>query len=182
MNLRTSGIRIALAAVLLTGNAAPLLQAKAVDQAQIQAAMTLQFLSFTAWPGDPDKKLINIGVFEDEESFKVFEGMLQDERYRYRYDVTLVTAQSSSESLRNLDALFFPKADPVGVPRAIRRLEARPVVLIGTFEGFFDMGGMVTFIKRQRRLGFEIDVGRSRSLGIEYRAKLLRLATRIVGE
>lgn len=51
---------------------------------------------------------------------------------------------------------------------------------MGSFEGFLDLGGMVNFVRSQNRIAFEIDIGNARRRGIEFRAKLLRLASRVI--
>lgn len=153
-----------------------------IQQSKIEAAMTLQILSFTEWPADSGEvgATIDIGVFEDATYLAAFESLLEDPRFSGRFTAQLVTSSYSNLQLDEIDALFFSKPDLVEIPRAILRLEGRPIALVGAFDGFLDLGGMVNLIKRQRRLAFEIDLEASRSRGIEYRAKLLRLAARVI--
>lgn len=145
--------------------------------------MTLQLLSFTEWPStSPSDEKILIGVFGSDEYLRAFEELLQDERYRDAYAVKRVRSDISEEELQTLDAIFFGKKDPLENPRLIRRVGTSPIVLIGAHDGFLQQGGSINLIKRQRRLGFEIQLANSRRQNIEYRAKLLRLATEVYTE
>lgn len=147
--------------------------------------MTLQLLNFTEWQDSANsasKQRIQIGIYEDAALFEEFQTLLERERFRDRFSVVLLAVDDNRNRFDSLDALFFSESDPREVPRLIKRLENRPIVLIGSFDGFLEMGGMVNFTIQQKRLGFEIDVRHAREHGIEFRAKLLRLATRVIDE
>lgn len=158
-----------------------LVAAEPVEQDTIEAAMTMQILEFTEWPDNqPDPK--TIGVVNSADSMAAFEALLEDPRYKDRYTISAITSATPREDLIRCSVLFFGNPDPIEVPRILRKLDNEPIVLVGTFDGFFAEGGLVNLLKKQRRLGFEIQLDNSNKRGIEYRAKLLRLATRIVQE
>ncbi len=159
--------------------------AEPVEQDTVEAAMTLQLLGFTEWPnqGDSDDSAPKtIGIVDSEATYLAFDALLADPRVNPHYTIVRINPETPNDELFQCDALFFSEADPTEIPRIIKRLDERPVVLIGSFDGFLEQGGLVNFVKKQKRLGFEIHLGNSQRRGIEYRAKLLRLATRIVQE
>lgn len=186
MNRLPLGIKATcVAACVLASMLAQPAYTEPVEQETVEAAITLQILEFTEWPEDhkmskPTPRVI--GVAESDNSFAAFQALLSDERFKGRYEIVNVGPETPTEDLFLCDAIFFSKPHPIEIPRLIHKLENRPIVLIGTFEGFLEQGGLVNLIKRQRRLGFEIQLDNSRRRGIEYRAKLLRLAARIVQE
>ena len=154
-----------------------------VNQATVEAAITLQLLSFTEWPPNETREEApprKIGVFRSEEHFAAFEALTSDERYIDLFALCAIEGDPSSEDLDRLDAIFFHQPEDTAIPRIIRKLENRPVVLIGAFDGFLEQGGMVELVKSQKRLSFEIQLVNSKRSGIEYRAKLLRLAAKII--
>lgn len=157
-------------------------QSSSIEQSQIEAAMMLQILSFTEWPAPKldDSRSIDIGVYESPESLAAFEALVEDPRFRGRFTIHSISANTDSDSLKKLEAVYFAENDPVDIPRLILRVQQEPIVLAGAFEGFLENGGMVNLTKRQRKIGFEIDLNVSRERGIEFRAKLLRLATRVI--
>lgn len=185
MNLNSRGYKAALTALLLLCcKLCPLASAQTVEQDTVQAAMTLQILSFTEWPEgsiQPGEKL-RVGVYGNVAAIEAFRALIENPRYRERYELVPVDGSTPGELLESLHALFFSEANPAEVPRIARRTEGQPVVLIGAHDGFLEQGGLVNLVKRQRRMGFEIDLAHSRAHGIVYRAKLLRLATRIIEE
>ncbi|MDQ8184892.1 YfiR family protein [Pelagicoccus sp. SDUM812002] len=156
-----------------------------IEQDTVEAAMTLQLLGFTEWP---DKEPADestprtIGIMNSEPTYVAFKALLTDPRFAGRFAIDRVDSGTPNEALFSYDAIFFSDPDPREIPRIIKRLENRPIVLIGTFEDFLEQGGLVNIVKKQKRLGFEIHLDNSNRRGIEYRAKLLRLATRIVQE
>lgn len=180
MNFFPRGIKATciLACLLASALGMPVVAAP-VEQDTVEAAMSLQILGFTEWPEEGSGPK-TIGIVGSEPSYVAFDALLSDPRFSGRFTVVRVTPQTSNDELFRCDALFFNNPDPVEIPRIVKRLEERPLVLIGTFEGFLEQGGLVNLIKKQKRLGFEIHLGNSNRRGIEYRAKLLRLANRIV--
>lgn len=153
-----------------------------VDQATVEAAITLQLLSFTEWPSEAQNRPRRIGIFQSEEHLAAFETLTSDKRYADQFLPIAIEHDPTEEQLAELDALFFHQPEDTAIPRIVRKLENRPVVLIGAFDGFFEQGGMVNLVKSQKKLRFEIQLPNSNRRGIEYRAKLLRLAARIIEE
>ncbi len=186
MNFFPHGIKAAIAfACLLFSAQAGRAYAEPVEQDTVEAAMTLQLLGFTEWPDGGDREATApriIGIMDSKPVYAAFESLLADPRFKGRFLILRIDENTATEELFRCDVLFFNKPNPTEIPRMVKRLADRPVVLIGTFEGFLEQGGLVNLTKKQRRLGFEIHTGNSKSRGIEYRAKLLRLATRIVQE
>ena len=151
-----------------------------VDQEQVEIAMVALILSYTEWPDATPDGPVQIGVFEDEAFLKGLVDHVSQERFQGRFTARLVRLEDELESLDGLQALFFSGASRRDIPQMIRRVGLRPIALMGAFESFLEEGGMINLVRRKNRVTFEIDLGRSSALGIEYRAKLLRLANRIV--
>lgn len=176
------GLRLAVVIVaILASKLACISFAQPIEQEKVEAAITLQILSFTEWPdsADPSSKQ-TIGVLGSDESFNAFSALTQDERYQDKYNVIRISAGSPDETLAQLHAVFFSRKDPVDNPRLIRRLDGKPIVLVGAHDNFLESGGMINLVKRQRRLSFEIHLPNAKSHGIAFRSKLLRLAAEII--
>lgn len=180
------GYRLAVCVVLaLSSGLAPGGRAQPVEEAKVRAAMTLQLLSFTEWPdstGAHSDDPVAIGVLGGKGELEPFHALLKDPVYASRFEVRSISADATAEELRQLEALFFPKRGNREIAHLILRARGLPIVLIGAFDGFLEMGGMVNFVTRQRRLGFEIHLPHATENGIAFRAKLLRLANRVVEE
>lgn len=152
---------------------------KKIEQDKVEVAMALQLLGFVEWPeeaGYVAAREIAIGVFEDSALHDEFKALAASSRFR----VILIDGDSSLELLSSLDAIIVNGEERASVGQLLTRLQGFPVLLIGSFDGFLEMGGMVNFVKKQKRMTFEISLEHSNRVGIGYRAKLLRLANRVV--
>ncbi|MBK1877771.1 YfiR family protein [Pelagicoccus mobilis] len=172
---------VAIACLLLGKLVAPT-HAQPVEQATIEAAITLQILSFTEWPESDGSTVRKIGIYESDEHFEAFRKLAQNERYQGRFAIETVDSELEDSDLSQLDAIFFPRPQYTAIPRIVRKTENQALVLIGAFDGFLEQGGMVKLVKSQKKLGFEIQLENSNRRGIQYRAKLLRLAAKIIKE
>lgn len=182
MNRFPYGIKAALAAAcLLFSTLVQHGRAQPIKQDTVAAAMTLQILEFTEWPKDsgvPTTK--RIGIVNSANAQEAFESLISNSRFDGRFELLPIDKDSSEEDVASCQAFYFSDDNPTENPRIIRKADSKPIVLIGTYEGFLEDGGMVNIVTRQKRLTFRIHQGNSKQRGIEYRAKLLRLAERIV--
>lgn len=147
--------------------------------------MTFQLLSFTEWPEQEGRTTESprvVGVFESATASSAFQALAEKETYKDRFTVIAVNQNTPTDVLKNCDAIFFDRARDKAIPRLMKKIGNDPIVLVGAFDGFLEQGGLVNLVTNQRRIGFEIQMENSKRRGIEYRAKLLRLAARIIGE
>lgn len=169
-----------LAGLLLLGLSSPQANAQVIQQDRIEAAMTLQILTFTEWPEPTSDDITTIGIFENETLFQEVRTLLANDRYKGKFAVRLLDFQSSDNSFAQLDAVFFSEPNPQEIARMIKRLEGSPIVLIASFDGFLKIDGMVNLTVRHKRPGFEINLKNAEERGIRFRAQLLSMATNII--
>ncbi|MBC2606995.1 YfiR family protein [Pelagicoccus albus] len=153
--------------------------ASPVPKAKVEAAITLQLLSFTEWSDQKSGPRV-IGVFESSEAMTEFQIAVESEQYIDKFEVVALSSTTPSDLIQSCDAIFFDKPQDTALPRLIRKIEGQSIVLIGTFDQFLEQGGLVNLVQNQRKLSFEINMANSKQRNIAYRAKLLKLATRIV--
>lgn len=183
MTRRLRGLKSAFAvALLIVSGLVKCASAQTFDQEKVEAAITLQILSFTEWPESATSDRLTIGVVGSDDSYQAFTLLAQDERYRDKYEIVKIESGASDETLDTLQAIFFSKKDPIENPRLIRKVGSRPIVLVGAHDNFLELGGMINLVKRQRRLSFEIHLGHAKAHDIAFRAKLLRLAANVIRE
>ena len=172
-------------ALCIFGLLSPLVWAQKIEQAKVEAAIALRLLAFVEWPesheGEDNREIV-IGVYEEGSLLVEFENIIERFSSNVTYRAVLIDEYSSQEDLSAIDAIYFGGEERVSITRSLRRVEGFPILLMGNFEGFLEMGGMVNFVKKQKKITFDIDLENSRKEGIAYRAKLLRLANRVVGK
>ena len=163
------------------GGAGSVLFGQAVEQDRVMAAMSIQMLSFVEtrqheWPEGTQ----TIGVFADEGLFEDTRALLEEPEYEGRYQAMLILPEMPIEEWGFARAVLFGSEGRRDVADTIRIIGQRPMLLLGSHDGFLDQGGMVNFARRQSRMSFDIHLGHARSNGIEFRSRLLRLANRVI--
>jgi hypothetical protein len=98
----------------------------------------------------------------------------------YPLRVERYPAQTRPEALRgcHIVALDPGLGDAAGA--IVAGLRGSPVLTVGETPGFIDAGGMVGFVTRGAKLRFEINTAAAAAGGLRFRAKILRLAERVV--
>ncbi|MCH6255340.1 YfiR family protein [Puniceicoccaceae bacterium K14] len=155
------------------------LDARSIKEERLVAAMSLQVLKFTAWETwEKEGSTILIGVHGSKGLAKEFAAIA----VANDCEVEVVEDSFATSDLSRFDVVFFSGENLGLSARLMAKVEGLPVLLMGDIEEFLEMGGMVYFHSKQSRLTFDIDLSNSRKKGIGFRAKLLRLADRVVND
>lgn len=158
-------------------------QAETIDENRVIAAMSFQLLRFAEWTAaKPQQDPMIVGVHGSERLAGVFKEIASEPKYSGSLVVERIGDGASLLSLEKYSAIYFSGSDLHQTSRLIGKVGKRPIVLIGNYDEFLEMGGMVRFYLREGRLTFDVNLTNSRRNNIEYRAKLLRLANRVVDD
>jgi hypothetical protein len=152
-------------------------------ECQIKAAFLYKFLLFAEWPEDaysePGNTII-IGIIGKDSfgnAFEPVEGEIIDGRKlivkKFKEDVSTV-------ALEKCHILFISPSLKKDMDKILESLSERPVLTVSEVKGFTQTGGMINFLIKGNRVGFEINTSAAESAGIKFRSKLLRVAQRIV--
>ena len=63
----------------------------------------------------------------------------------------------------------------------MRALENSTVLTVSETENFLESGGIINFLIKDRKVGFEVNNTAAKNANLESRSKLLRLAKRVIG-
>lgn len=160
-----------------------MLRGEGIGLEKVSAAMSMQLLQFTEWPDrSHDSGPIVIGVFDDDLYFEEFSRLIEGPKFKGAFEVKTIPFTAVSDDFDGFDAIFFSGRNLRNTSIVLNKLGERPIALIGSFEEFLEMGGMVWFHSKQNRLTFDVDLANAKKHGIEFRAKLLRLANRVVDD
>ncbi len=150
---------------------------------QIKAAFLYKFLLFAEWPEDVTDEFrdtIRIGIIGKDSfgnAFEPVEGEIINGRKliikRFGKDVSTVM-------LRKCHILFISSSLKKDVDKILEPLNEYPIITVSEVKGFTQSGGMINFVIKKKRVGFEINMSAAESAGIKFRSKLLRVAQRIV--
>jgi len=150
---------------------------------QIKAGFLYKFLLFAEWPEEaypePDDTII-IGIIGKDffgNAFAPVEGEIIDGRKlivrKFKEDVSTAT-------LEKCHILFISSSLKKKISKILKSLNECPVMTVSEVKWLTQTGGMINFIIKGNRVGFEINMSAAERVGIKFRSKLLRIAHRIV--
>lgn len=150
---------------------------------EIKAGFIYNFLLFAELPdtgkaGNAD--FLRIGILGDggiEEALAPLEDMLVGGR---GVCVVQIKEDATAEELSACDLLFIPSAAQASVSRILTRLNRAPVITVGEDPRFLENGGMINFVSQAEHVKFEVNAMAAEQCGIRFRAKMLRLAVRVL--
>ena len=64
--------------------------------------------------------------------------------------------------------------------KVTKRLNGRAVLTIGEQDKFLEKGGIVNFVREKKKIRFEINLNVAEQARLQIRAKLVRLAKRVI--
>lgn len=169
------------------------------QEQKIKAAFMFNFLKFIEWPesevsGKDD--VITIGLVCDKNMFVVLESMIgkkvkgkkivveRFESYR-RFavkdgsDRRQAYADRYSNKLDRCKMLYICASEGDYFEDILSIVGDRSMVTVGDADGFAAKGGTIGFIKRDKKLCFEINVKSAKKARVRISSKLLSLAKRI---
>ena len=155
--------------------------AEGIGESDVKAAFVLNFIRFVEWPAaafhSPEDPIVLSIIGNDPiaASIETLDGMKVSGR---RLVVRRIPGLSAPERCHVLFVGASAKAELASVLGAVQR---RPVLTIADFEGFAGRGGTIGFIRRDNRVGFEINEESARKAGLEISAKLLYLGKIVPG-
>lgn len=179
-SLRSRTSRMLLAAALaLSFSAAP--SAERVDEYALKAAFLFHFTAFVEWPdsafASPDAEFRICLVGGNPFGEAIF--ALQSRRYRERA-IAIVLPQSAEQARQCQIIYFHDGIDADYRPLAFGQA-ALPLLSVSSAEDFAAAGGAIGFLLEAGRVRMEVNVAATQAADLRVSAKLLEVASRIVG-
>ena len=148
------------------------------DQASensLKAGFVYNFAKFTDWPADGHHQLIICTL-----SRNPLDGQLSLLRGRRIGERSLeVRTGISSGAWRDCHLLFVPQEDAERAQPILRSASSHPLLTVGDFADFSQLGGHIELRENERRLQFEINQGAAQRAGLKLSSQLLKLAIKV---
>lgn len=156
------------------------LPARAVEIAQLKAAVVYNLLLFAEWPGEAlpgDRAFVSLCVDPAAAPVEALLALSGKPVGPRRLEVRKVAA--TAEGLRGCNAWYRegPPLPPSGV--VWRTLQRHAVLPISSGERTDEGGAAIYLVEVNGRLSFDVDNAAVRQLGIQLSSKMLRLARRV---
>lgn len=173
---------------------------------QIKVAFLYNFFSFIDWPEDkmgaPDRPIV-IGIVKTEgsEEFVKALDLLTKKQVKDRKiilktldDTRLLSGSENGnsaaqdeliESLKECHVVLFCESSKMRIdnlPLIIKTLKGSPVLTVAERPGFIENGGQINFLTVDNKMRFEINQTAAKENRLSIRAKLLKLAVRVITE
>lgn len=150
--------------------------ADATREAELKAALLVNLLRFVAWPpgafASPEDPF-RIGILGRDPFGDILNRQISQRKYEHR---SLVVVRSDAVSeLLDCQVIFASPERPYGIDEIQRAIAGRPILLVGSEEGFAHRGGMVNFLVRDQKPALELSYTAAKKAEIRFKAGLANL-------
>jgi len=166
----------ALAAAFLV-SAAPVAQGQAAREHEVKAAFLYNFTKFVEWPADafPDGRApIIIAVLGPDPFGRTLDDIVAGKQVNGR--PLVIKRLAGSRELERCHVLFVSPQKATEFTRLLPSIAGQPTLTVGETDRFAEMGGMIQFVKRQRKVRFRINPMAASQAGLKISSRLLNLA------
>lgn len=150
-----------------------------IDEQRLMAAFLFNFVKFVSWPDEafsgPDAS-IEIAVLGDASFRNLMQQSVGDKIVSGRpLEVTVV---GSPYEARSAHLLFMPANQAPRVDQ-VASLRGTHVLTVADAEDFARGGGMVSFVRENNKLRFEINESAAKRAGLSVSSRLLSVARQV---
>lgn len=173
---RRPGARLALLLFLAFTFAWPA-ERPPVKEYQVKAVFLYNFAQFVEWPDAAfpgDSSPLVVGILGTDPFNSYLDEVVRGEKVNghpirvVRYD--------SPEEVEDCHVLFVSASEGDRLGPILQRLKDRRILTVGETDLFARHGGMVSFVNRQGRVRFQINLDALQAADLSVSSKLLRLA------
>lgn len=153
-------------------------EAKALSAEQLKAAFILNFPKYVEWPTNAfatTNTPIVLGMVGDEKLCAEIEGMGADKKVNGR--PLVIRRVTADAELEGCQILFIAAPQARRTPELLAKLKGRGVLTVGENENFLESGGMINLVRKDRKIGLEINLAPATAADIKISSKLLGVAT-----
>lgn len=146
------------------------------DEYQVKAAYLLNFAKFVEWPpgvfSSPDAPitLCVLGKSPFGSMLDAIQGKIVNGRK------VLVSLSMDVQNVKACHLLFIGASEEASLPFILKELKNTKILVTGDMQRFAQRGGVIGFVIRDMKIGFEINVDAARRSGITISSRLLSLA------
>jgi hypothetical protein len=145
---------------------------------EVKAAFLYSFAKYVQWPdgalGGQDEPFI-IGVLGEDPFGRVLDETVAGKSV-LGHPVALTRFVRLEDAVR-AHILFVGASEEPELSRVLRTLRGRPVLSAGETDEFAERGGIVGFKTSEKKVRFDINLGRAEESRLKISSQLLKLAT-----
>lgn len=167
------------AAALAIALCLPTAYAQTPQEYAVKAGFLYNFPKFVEWPAgafsDANFLLCVVGADPFEAALDTLNGKSVGGR------PLVVRRYSAADPLGQCQILFVSDSERRRLGQILAAIGKAPVLLVGEMENFTRLGGMIQFVTTDKGIQFEVNVDTARRHGLKFSARLLQLASTVIG-
>lgn len=171
---------LAALAVVLACTRVPGAHADASLEYQVKAAFLYNFAKFVGWPKETfesNSASLRLCVLGDDPFGGALDAVLKGRKAQGRGFDLLFGAEVTDPSICHI--AFVPAARDVNVAQILQDLQGDGVLTVGESEKFFEEGGIIRLYLDEKKVRFDVNIGRADVEGVKVSSQLLKLARRV---
>jgi hypothetical protein len=147
----------------------------------IKAAFLYNFAKFVDWPIKVDETsnpfvVCILGDNPFGSSLEKLEGKgVRGRKFKVRYI-------KKAKEIGSCNIVYVSRSKRDDLGDILTSLRKQSVLTVGDMEGFAQRGGIINFVMKERKVGFEINLDASARAGLKISSKLLKLAKIVDGK
>ena len=157
----------------------PMAYAQTLQEYTVKAGFLYNFPKFVEWPAgaltDASFVLCVVGADPFEAVLDGLNGKLVGGR------PLVVKRYSAAGPLARCQILFVSDSEKRKLGQILAAIGKAPVLLVGEMENFTRLGGMIQFVTTDKGIQFEVNIETARQHGLQFSARLLQLASTVIG-
>ncbi|BCS98455.1 hypothetical protein DSLASN_40870 [Desulfoluna limicola] len=177
MNIkRLAFISVVLCSIALHCHVPGLVSAEPATESRIKAAYLLNFARFVTWPDTAFESSVSpivLCILGDSP----IDNALPTIQYKRVQDRPLVIRRiPTMKDLSPCHMLFVGESEAPRIREILSELNAHPVLTVSSLPDFARRGGMLSFIKVENKIRFEVNLSTTQHAGLSISSRLLKLA------
>jgi hypothetical protein len=155
-------------------------RAEALGEREIRAAYLFNFIRFTEWPASAFAAAdtpINVCLLDGREASGGALAPLAGKSVGAR--TIRVSVGTTIAAARECHVVYIADASLVRLPSLREQLVDAPTLLVGESDDALDRGAMIAFRSLERRLGFIVNLGAARRVGLRLSPQVLKIAVEV---
>ncbi len=152
--------------------------AEVPQEYRVKAGYLLNIPIFADQPPTPDCRAFTVCIIGDTPLGGVLQGMATNKRIKTR-PVTTKTIVEASQ-MECCQVLFIASSERYRLQRLLAEAHRRGIITISDMRDFTKLGGMVSLVTINNKIGFDLNLTAGRSASVSFSSQLLKLANDVI--
>jgi len=155
---------------------------KSASEYEIKAAFLIKFTDFIKWPKfafqhEPDHFVL--GILGENVFKHLFDPFINQDIYNKKFHIRYFHGMKELNDISGVHMLFVSPTEKPHFQKIFDTIDTKGMLTISDAPEFIHFGGTIVFVKKGKRIGFEINRVSEKRAGLKISSDLLQLATRV---